>query len=63
VLDLRLEKSIRVRTQKVALRLNLYNAANVNTITSLTQQSGPNFLRASNIVPPRTAEVSMQYSF
>jgi hypothetical protein len=63
VLDLRLEKSVRVRAEKVSVRLNLYNALNVNTVTGLTQQSGPNFLRATGIVPPRTAELSLQYTF
>jgi hypothetical protein len=29
----------------------------------MTQQSGPSFLNATSIVPPRTAELSVQYNF
>ena len=64
LLTLRGEKTLRLRRgQRVALRLNVYNALNINTTLSLTQQSGPNFLRPVTIVPPRIAELSVQYSF
>lgn len=43
--------------------MNLYNALNANTVTSLNQQSGATFLGATGIVPPRTAELSVQYTF
>ena len=63
ILDFRAEKSLGLGAQKIALRLNLYNALNVNTMTSLNQLSGASFLSATGIVPPRTAEISVQYSF
>jgi hypothetical protein len=64
LLDLRAEKSVRFGGgQKVALRVNLYNALNINTPIGMTQQSGPSFLNATSIVPPRTAELSVQYNF
>jgi hypothetical protein len=64
LLDFRAEKSFRIREgQKMAVRLNLYNSLNVNTIVSLIQLSGPNFLRPTSIVPPRTAEFSITYNF
>jgi hypothetical protein len=64
LLDFRVEKSLRLGSrQKIAVRLNLYNALNVNTPIGLTQQAGASFLNATSIVPPRTAEVSLQYNF
>jgi hypothetical protein len=64
LLDFRGEKSFRIRgSQRLSARLNLYNALNVNTVASLTQQSGPNFLRPNAIVPPRTIEYSISYTF
>jgi hypothetical protein len=64
LLTLRGEKTFRLaRGQRVAMRLNLYNALNINSTLSLTQQSGPNFLRPVTIVPPRIAELSVQYTF
>jgi hypothetical protein len=63
ILDFRAEKAIRLGAQRLSVRLNLYNMLNVNTVTSLNQQSGASFLGATAIVPPRTAEVSAQYTF
>jgi hypothetical protein len=63
ILDFRAEKSIRLGNQRLAVRLNLYNALNVNTVTSLNQQSGTTFLGATAIVPPRTAEFNLQFNF
>jgi Carboxypeptidase regulatory-like domain/TonB dependent receptor-like, beta-barrel len=63
ILDFRAEKAIRLGAQRLSLRLNFYNMLNVNTVTSLNQQSGSTFLGATAIVPPRTAEVSAQYTF
>jgi hypothetical protein len=34
------------------LRLNIYNAMNVNSVTNWTLLSGPNFLKPTAIVPP-----------
>ena len=64
LLDLRLEKRLRLpRVGKVAVRLNIYNALNVNTITAQTLQSGPNFLRPTAFVPPRFLEFGVSYNF
>jgi outer membrane receptor protein involved in Fe transport len=64
LLDLRAEKTIRLTSsQRVAVRLNIFNAANVSTVTSETVLSGPNFGRATAIVPPRTFELSASYTF
>jgi hypothetical protein len=64
LLDFRAEKVLRLTgAQKLSLRLNFYNALNVNTVLGVTQLSGPNFLRPSSIAPPRTTEFSVTYGF
>jgi carboxypeptidase family protein len=63
LLDFRLEKTVRIGGQKLAGRVNLFNALNRNTVTALTVLSGPNFLRPTAILPPRTLEFSATYTF
>jgi hypothetical protein len=64
ILDLRAEKRFRFTgSQSVSVRLNVFNALNVNTVTSWTVRSGPNFLVPTAIVPPRILEFSATYSF
>ncbi len=64
LLDLRFEKTLRLTpTQKVAARVNIYNAMNINTVTSRTVQSGANYLRPTGIVTGRTFEFGATYSF
>lgn len=63
-LDLRAEKAfVLPGGHRLQARVNLYNALNVNTVTGMTVQSGPNFLRPSAIMSPRIAEFSASYSF
>jgi hypothetical protein len=62
--DFRIEKSIALgQTRKVALRVNVYNLLNSNTVTGLTQLSGPNFLLPSAILPARLLEFGVAYRF
>jgi hypothetical protein len=62
--DLRIEKSIALgQTRRLALRVNIYNLVNGNTVTSLTQLSGPNFLLPSAILPARLLEFGVAYRF
>jgi hypothetical protein len=64
LLNLRAEKSFRMRQgHKVALRLNLYNALNINTLLTVNQLSGQSFLRPTSIAPPRIAEFAVSYTF
>jgi hypothetical protein len=64
LLHFRVEKSLRLTAgQKVSLRLNVFNATNINTVTRLSQLSGRNFERPTEIMPPRIAEFAVQYSF
>ena len=63
-LDLRAEKSFSiVKSHKVIVRLNMYNALNANTIIQWTRLSGPNFKRPTGVFPPRVVELGGSYSF
>ena len=64
LLDFRVEKRLSPRKeQKVAVQLNIYNALNINSATAITQQSGPNYGRATAIIPPRSAQLGVSYTF
>ena len=64
LLSFRVEKTFPLfTTQKVAVRVNLYNALNANTATVIDPRSGASFLRPRNILPPRIAELSASYTF
>ncbi|MBI2835510.1 MAG: TonB-dependent receptor [Acidobacteria bacterium] len=64
LLDLRVEKRISLRGhQNLTGRFNLYNALNSNAVTAQTVLSGPNFGKATAIISPRIAELSLSYSF
>jgi hypothetical protein len=63
-LHVRAEKSFRVRgSQRVSLRLNVYNVLNVNTVLGATVLSGPNFMRPTSIALPRIVEFGALYTF
>ena len=64
LLHMRAEKSFRLaQGHSVSLRFNVYNVTNISTVQSLTQLSGPNFERPVTIMPPRIAELGVQYAF
>lgn len=63
MLNSRVEKRIAIGRQTVALRLNVYNTLNANTVTNVVVQSGPSFGRVTSILPGRLAELSVSYSF
>jgi hypothetical protein len=64
LMTLRVEKSFSLRNaHRLAVRLNLYNALNANTATSLQPRAGASYLRPRVILPPRLAEISASYTF
>ena len=64
LLDLRVEKRLNLpRRQQLQLQMNVFNATNINSVTSITQQSGPNFGLATAIVLPRIVAFSAHYIF
>ena len=64
VTTFRVEKKFTLpRAQAATITLNLYNALNANTVTSLQNRSGASFLQPLAILPPRLAELSVSYRF
>jgi hypothetical protein len=63
-LDVRFEKTVNLmRGHRVALRANIFNILNDNTVLDVTRLSGPNFNRPSSIMDPRVVEIGFTYSF
>lgn len=63
-LDVRVEKSFALpKSHKVAVRANIFNLLNANTVLSSVRLSGTNFLLPTDIMPPRIAEFSVSYTF
>ncbi len=64
LLTFRVEKAFRLAgTSRVAIRLDLHNALNANTVIENTPRSGPDFLQPRAIIGPRLAELSATYTF
>jgi len=64
LLTFRVEKSFAlVGMNRLAIRLDLHNALNANTVIENTPRSGPEFLQPRAIIGPRLAEVSATYTF
>jgi hypothetical protein len=64
LLHMRVEKQVKLSgSRKLALRVNVFNATNINTEQSITQLSGVNFGRPGNILSPRIVELGAEYSF
>lgn len=64
VLDLRVEKTFRFAgSQRLQVRLNVFNATNTNTTTTITARAGANFNRITAILPPRIIVTSVGYDF
>ena len=63
LLDFRLQKNVGFATHKLSVRVDIFNALNINTVTSVTQQSGPSFNRPISIIPARNVQFGLNYSF
>jgi len=64
LLDLRVEKRLNLPSrQQLQLQLNVFNATNINSVTAITQQSGPSYGLATAIVLPRIVAFSAHYIF
>jgi outer membrane receptor protein involved in Fe transport len=64
LLNMRVEKSLRMTgNQRVALRLNVYNVFNVNTVLTNNTLSGSAFGRPTSIQAPLIAEIGVNYTF
>jgi len=63
LLNMRVEKSVRLQGHKLAVQANIYNALNINDALGVTPLAGPNFLTPTAITPPRIVEVGVTYTF
>ena len=64
MLDLRLEKSIRIQgPHQVLARIDLFNALNANTVTAANTQSGATYGLPTSILPARIAQFGFTYKF
>lgn len=64
LLTFRAEKGFRLTTgQRLAVRFDLFNALNANTVTESQPRSGPEFLYPAAIIGPRLGEFSVTYTF
>jgi hypothetical protein len=64
ILNLRVEKRFSLGPGKtLAVRVNAFNAMNINTVTSITQQSGASFGRPTAIIKPRIIQLGATYTF
>lgn len=63
LVDVRVEKQLRFGTQRMSLRLNVFNLFNAATITGVQTASGPNFNRVTGILRSRLAEFNVAYDF
>lgn len=64
LLHLRAEKSLRFANgQSVGLKVNVFNATNINTVQTVNNLSGPRFLEPTSIIPPRIVEFAVDYKF
>lgn len=63
-LDVRLEKQFKLLgAHEFAVRANVYNLTNENTILAVTTRSGTTFGRPTSIMPARLMELSASYKF
>jgi hypothetical protein len=64
LLTLRAEKTFPVfKAHRLAVRLNVFNALNANSVLNLQRRAGNQFLRPQLIMLPRIAELSASYTF
>jgi hypothetical protein len=63
-LDMRFEKTFNLnKGQKLAVRANIFNILNMNTVLNVTRLSGPSFNKPTSIMDPRITEIGFTYSF
>ncbi len=62
--DLRSERRFKLsRDMTTGLFVDAFNLLNTGAVTSLTTITGPNFLRATGILPPRVVQIGAKFSW
>ena len=63
LLDLRVNYDLKVRGSRVSLALDIFNALNINSITSINTQSGANYARIVDFIAPRILRFGVRMRF
>jgi hypothetical protein len=63
LVDVRIERSMRVKRRRVSAFLDVFNCLNVNPEQNAIWSSGASFLRPVAIVPPRVARVGLTFDW
>jgi hypothetical protein len=63
LVDMRIERSMRVKRRRVSAFLDVFNCLNVNPEQNAIWSSGASFLRPVAIVPPRVARVGLTFDW
>lgn len=63
LVDVRIEKAMRLKRGRAAAFLDVFNCLNANPEQNTIWASGPSFLRPVTIVPPRIARVGMTFDW
>jgi outer membrane receptor protein involved in Fe transport len=63
LVDLRLDKSVRIDRYRVTLMADLFNALNSNAVTNFFLTNGANYDRIIATLDPRTAMLGARFEF
>jgi hypothetical protein len=63
IVDLRMEKTMRVKQRRVALFVDVFNCFNTNAEQNVIWTSGPSFMRPLTIVPPRIVRAGATFDW
>ena len=63
LMDVRMEKVVRLNRNRVAIFLDVFNCLNANPETNAIWASGPSYLRPVTIVSPRIARVGLTFDW
>jgi hypothetical protein len=63
LIDIRIDRSVRIRGNRLTPFFDLYNVTNNNAEQNITVSSGASWLRPINIVPPRLFRVGVKFDW
>ena len=63
LLDLRVNYDLKMGGSRLSLALDIFNALNINSITSIDTQSGANYARIVDFIAPRILRFGVRMRF
>jgi hypothetical protein len=63
LLDLRIQKAVRLKAGRVAAYLDVFNCLNANPEQNAVWSSGVAFMRPVTIIPPRIARIGLTFDW